>query len=194
MHLLLLLAALTAGAIGAFILTAASDEQPPPNHAPGVVLQDFYHPSATPWASLLTDDRVENPPGAVIPFTAPTHTPTPTPTPSPTATPQPTWTPIPYVPPPTEVPAAYEPPAPSGSDWQSIVCSYGWSCSEALNVIAHESGGNPQAVNPSSGACGLWQLYPCPPGGFDVATATALAWAKYVDGGYSFYAHWYRWW
>jgi hypothetical protein len=82
-------------------------------------------------------------------------------------------------------------PAPSG-DWQIAVCSLAWSCSEALYVIAHESGGNMWATNPSSGACGLFQLLPCP--GYDLQTQLAGAWAKYVDGGYSFWRHWFQWW
>ena len=31
-----------------------------------------------------------------------------------------------------------------------------------VSIIFRESGGDPHAVNPSSGACGLTQLYPCP--------------------------------
>jgi hypothetical protein len=32
---------------------------------------------------------------------------------------------------------------------------------EILELISRESGLNPQAINPSSGACGLFQAYPC---------------------------------
>ena len=173
-----------------------------PDLVPESIRYHVFGPTATPWASMLLRGTVTitNPHGHVgLPATF-TPTPTVTPTPLPTWTPEPTWTPLPVYPTWTPEPA-YVAPAPAssagggGGDWQSIVCSYGWSCSEALYVISHESGGNPNATNPSSGACGLWQLYPCPAGGYDVATATAIAWGKYTAcGGGSFECAWYRWW
>jgi len=48
-----------------------------------------------------------------------------------------------------------------------------------------ESGGCPGAINPSSGACGLWQIYPAQPGCTDPATNAALAYSKYRSGGLS---------
>ncbi len=40
------------------------------------------------------------------------------------------------------------------------MCSVSWPCGEALAVAACESTMNPEAVNPSSGALGLFQLLP----------------------------------
>lgn len=53
-------------------------------------------------------------------------------------------------------------------------------------VIAYrESHYCPGAVNSSSGACGLWQMYPCPgTHALDPATNAAMAYAKYVGSGY----------
>lgn len=50
-----------------------------------------------------------------------------------------------------------------------------------------ESGGCPGAINPSSGACGLWQLYPCYGGSawLDPATNARLAYQKYAASGLS---------
>ena len=43
--------------------------------------------------------------------------------------------------------------------WRPLVAAYpDWDANLALAVIACESGGNPQAVNPSSGAKGLFQM------------------------------------
>jgi hypothetical protein len=51
-------------------------------------------------------------------------------------------------------------------------------------IAARESGYNAHAVNLSSGACGLWQLYPCPGIAFlDPATNAAGAFAKYEASG-----------
>lgn len=151
-----------------------------------------HTPAPAWWASHSYDAQVVSgvPPAWRL---AHTPTPTPTPTPVPTATPEPTSTSVPYVPPePTQAPA---PPAraPSG-DIAALICSYPWPCDEALYVFGRESGLNPNAVNPSSGACGLAQLYPCPPGGLDPVTNLNYAWLKYVDGGYSFGPHWYNHW
>lgn len=141
-------------------------------------------PWPTVWPSLLDGREVRLPSGAELPYTPPTPTPLP-----PTPTPEPAYVPPPSVPQQT----VETPPVAVGGDWVSVVCSYGWSCAEALNVIAHESGGNPWAVNPSSGACGLFQMLPCVGLGDPWANAAA-AWLKYVDGGYSFQRHWYQWW
>jgi hypothetical protein len=47
-------------------------------------------------------------------------------------------------------------------------------------IIQHESGGNPNAVNPSSGACGLFQRLPCtvPLGNVEVQMADGLAYIQ----------------
>jgi hypothetical protein len=53
-------------------------------------------------------------------------------------------------------------------------------------IAARESGYNAHAVNLSSGACGLWQLYPCPGLSFlDPAVNAAGAYAKYQASGLS---------
>lgn len=44
------------------------------------------------------------------------------------------------------------------------ILSYGWSTEDynsAVNIIIKESGFNPNSVNNKSGACGLFQAYPC---------------------------------
>lgn len=182
-----MLATASASFLGFVAVTLSSGEPqtPPPAVRRHDLLDERMPVPATPWPSMLT----ENVAVAGVPpawnFA---------PTPTPTATPEPTATPLPPtpVPPPAPTEESYTPPVPSG-DWRDIVCSYGWSCAEALNVIARESGGNPYAVNSSSGACGLFQMLPCVGYG-DPATNIAAAWAKYVDGGYSFYRHWYQWW
>jgi hypothetical protein len=50
-----------------------------------------------------------------------------------------------------------------------------------------ESGNNPSAINSSSGACGLFQLYPCYGGSawLDPATNARLAYQKYQASGFS---------
>lgn len=43
--------------------------------------------------------------------------------------------------------------------WREAVAEYPWPVETALLVIACESQGDPGAINPSSGAAGLMQLY-----------------------------------
>ena len=51
-------------------------------------------------------------------------------------------------------------------------------------IAWRESRFNPGAVNSSSGACGLWQMYPCPgPEALNPATNAAMAYAKYQASG-----------
>jgi hypothetical protein len=53
-------------------------------------------------------------------------------------------------------------------------------------IAWRESRFNPGAVNPFTGACGLWQMYPCPgPEAFFPATNAAMAYAKYQASGLS---------
>lgn len=65
---------------------------------------------------------------------------------------------------------------------------------ELAHVIQRESSGDLCAVNPSSGAiCWIQQisgedLY------YDPAACMAIGYAKWVDGGYDFWRHWYQWW
>lgn len=53
-------------------------------------------------------------------------------------------------------------------------------------IAWRESRFNPGAVNPFTGACGLWQMYPCPgPEALFPATNAAMAYAKYQASGLS---------
>lgn len=105
-------------------------------------------------------------------------TPTPSPTPSPTPTPEP-----PRNPPANSVGAQ------ASGDWVALVCSYAWDCATALRIIECESHGDIYAVNPSSGACGLWQHLPCAGYG-SAAASTALAWEKYSARGWQPWSCW----
>lgn len=93
-------------------------------------------------------------------------------------------------------PPTYSPPAStySGCLTAEQVASYargaGFPESAISTMVAfayRESHYCPGAVNSSSGACGLWQLYPCPgPDALDPARNAALAYSKYsapVPGG-----------
>ena len=53
-------------------------------------------------------------------------------------------------------------------------------------IAFRESRFNPAAINPSSGACGLWQMYPCPGShALDPATNASMAFSKYQAAGLS---------
>jgi len=54
-----------------------------------------------------------------------------------------------------------------------------------LYIIQRESGGNPSAINPSSQACGLTQIYPYVPGCLDPMTNLRLAFQKYQASGFA---------
>lgn len=73
----------------------------------------------------------------------------------------------------------------SCSDWMAAA---GIAQTEATNkLILKESGCNPRAVNPSSGACGIPQAYPCSklPNGVNTDPVTQLRWMDtYVKGRY----------
>lgn len=61
---------------------------------------------------------------------------------------------------------------------------------DMVYIAAHrngsgESGGCPWKINPESGACGLWQIYPAQPGCTDPAANAAMAYEKYQDRGLS---------
>lgn len=96
--------------------------------------------------------------------------------------------------PPAPTPAPQPAPAPAERSLADIVCSYDWDCAEAMYVAGVETGGtyDPNAVNRSSGACGLFQLLPCTC--IEVECNVAGAYAKWLAGGRSFYAAWYQWW
>jgi len=56
--------------------------------------------------------------------------------------------------------------------------------STMVAIAWRESRFNPGAVNSTSGACGLWQMYPCPGNhALDPATNAAMAYAKYDAAG-----------
>ncbi len=87
------------------------------------------------------------------PPTAPEPTPAPTPEPAPVAAATP--------PPSAPAPAALGSPA-GVERWRELVAAYfpADQVDRALQVMACESGGDPSAVNPSSGASGLMQVMP----------------------------------
>lgn len=43
--------------------------------------------------------------------------------------------------------------------WRPMLAEYAWDVDTALRIVDCESGGDPEAINPSSGAAGLFQLY-----------------------------------
>lgn len=61
------------------------------------------------------------------------------------------------------VPASRGPRATYGTpqveQWREVIAEYDWPVEQALLVVSCESEGDPDAVNPSSGATGLFQLY-----------------------------------
>lgn len=57
--------------------------------------------------------------------------------------------------------------------------------STMLYYSHRESGNCPGAINSSSGACGLFQIYPAQPGCTDPATNARLAYEKYQASGFS---------
>lgn len=110
------------------------------------------------------------------------------PTPTPTAVIVPTTTPAG----PVVVAAHWNPDV---ERWRPLVASIfpGWAVSEALEVIHAESRGDPDVYNfQGSGACGLFQLLPCET--TDPEGNVRGAYRKWLDGGQSFWKHWYRWW
>jgi len=54
-----------------------------------------------------------------------------------------------------------------------------------VSLAFRESGGCPGAINDTSGACGLWQIYPPQYGCTDPAANAAMAYAKYQAAGLS---------
>jgi hypothetical protein len=115
----------------------------------------------------------------------PEHTPTWTPTWSPT------WTPAPQLPEPSPTYHAY--PDTGGclseAEVASLVSAAGFPAELVPTMVEigkRESGLCAGAVNPISGACGIFQLYECPgPDALDPARNAVLAYQKYVNAGYS---------
>ncbi len=78
----------------------------------------------------------------------------------------------------------------AGGSWADELAAVGFPSSaipQMLYYISRESGGDPSAINSSSGACGLLQLYPCYGGSawLDPMTNLRLAYQKYRASGFS---------
>lgn len=72
--------------------------------------------------------------------------------------------------------------------WASALSAAGFPDSAIptmLYIIQRESGGDPSAINPTSGACGLTQIYPAQPGCLDPMTNLRMAYAKYQASGFA---------
>jgi hypothetical protein len=79
--------------------------------------------------------------------------------------------------------------------WRGLVASIfpEWAVDEALYIMSRESEGVWDVYNrQGSGACGLFQLLPCEC--IDPECNVRGAYAKWLDGGQSFWRHWYQWW
>lgn len=96
---------------------------------------------------------------AVIAAT-PLPTPTPEPTPEPTIIPTPVATAVP-TPWPTAAPVVVPVATGSHADWMSAAGIATSDYPYVEFIMMKESGGNPNAVNASSRACGLMQFLPC---------------------------------
>jgi hypothetical protein len=131
--------------------TAATSDSPTTTLAPTTT-------KAPPTTTTLAPTTTTAPPTTTT--LAPTTTtapPTTTTTPPTTTTTPPTTT---TTPPDTTLPPIVQPPA--VEQWRALVGAY-WPADlvdDALSVIACESNGDPSAVNPSSGATGLFQFLP----------------------------------
>lgn len=119
-----------------------------------------------------------------------------------------TWTEdceVPVSPPSVEAAASSAVPVDRGmgagvEQWRSLVSSYGWNVEIALCLMNLESGGNPTAQNPSSGASGLMQVLPSwadnfgvtPADLFDPVVNLNISYALYRDGGWGHWSPWNR--
>lgn len=113
----------------------------------------------------------------------------------------------PVSPPAQSAPSSSSAPAPSadrgmGSDveqWRGLVSEFAWDVEIALCLMGHESGGNPNAYNPS-GASGLMQVLASwadnfgvtPADLFDPRVNLTIAAALYADGGWGHWSPWNR--
>ena len=78
------------------------------------------------------------------------------------------------------------------TDW---ILSKDWPRADAEYVADHEGGWDLCQFNTQgSGACGWFQILPCPPLGLTPEGQIAAAYAKWLDGGGSFERHWFRFW
>ena len=84
--------------------------------------------------------------------------------------------------------------------WRPLVAVYPWNVDTALCLMAHESGGNPNAYNPSSGASGLMQVLKSWADNFGYQPADLftpqvnldISYALYADGGWGHWSPWLR--
>jgi len=143
-----------------------------------------------------------------------TATPTATVTSTPTVTPTPTPEPAPYIPEvvyasgqsthpliPWYVPESHYdsylvclelPDRFNRTDW---ILSKDWPRTDAEYVADHEGGWDLCQFNTQgTGACGWFQILPCPQLGLTPEGQIAAAYAKWLDGGGSFERHWFRFW
>lgn len=152
------------------------------------------------------------------PIAAPTNTVTPTVTP--TLTPTPVATIIPTVVIPEETPgvsaagvsrinALIPDYVPESHQAQYLIClehperfnrtdwivSKDWPRPDAEYVADHEGGWDLCQFNTQgSGACGWFQILPCPQDGLTPEGQITAAYNKWLDGGGSFERHWFRFW
>lgn len=94
-----------------------------------------------------------------------------------------------------EAPAPYQPPPPyqgggTPAEWMAAagIAESDWAYVDY--IVSRESGWDPNATNPTSGACGLVQMYPCNKGGVNSRDPVAnLSWANgYAIGRYGSWA------
>ena len=156
------------------------------------------------------------PPHIIPPANVATITPTATPTVTPVPTATPTSVPTPAVIPeqvtaagvssvhpliPWYVPESHQvqylyclesPERFNRTDW---ILSKDWPRADAEYVADHEGGWDLCQFNTQgSGACGWFQILPCPQLGLTPEGQIAAAYNKWLDGGGSFERHWFRFW
>lgn len=120
-----------------------------------------------------------------------TTTPETTTTTSTTTTVPPTTTTIKPKPKPTTTTAPKpKPPVTAASSgdsrrWMPLIQQYSWDSEKAYRIMMCESGGNPNAINKSSGATGLFQIHPGGSQYLNPEKNVATAYAKYQARGWA---------
>lgn len=80
----------------------------------------------------------------------------------------------------------------AAATWSATV---DWPLADAAYIRSHEGGDDLCQFNTQgSGACGPYQLLPCADAYLTWPGQIAGAYAKFLDGGRSFYRHWLQWW